>query len=139
MTDTGILLLLYADACICIGAYLHIRTFKKLIGFHLGMNISNVMGGMAAMLAGVLLIQQFPFHFTWITLVSTLIGLLVGAAFGLLFDYQTFVTGLTNGAIVGLMAPMIGTVIEMQLLFVWFVHGLFVLLLYYIYISIRRS
>ena len=139
MTDTGILLLLYVDVCISIGAYLHIRKFKKLIGFQLGMNISNVMGGMTAMLVGVLLILQFPFHFTWVTLVSTLIGLSVGAAFGLLFDYQTFVTGMANGVIVGVMAPMIGTVLEMQMLFVWFIHGLFVLLLYYIYISIRRS
>ena len=99
---------------------------RNVIGFQLGMNISIVMGGMIALLSGVLLILQFPFHFTLITIISTLAGLVAGALFGLLFDYQTFVTGLTNGIVIGLMSPMIGTVIEMPSVFVWFIHGFFV-------------
>ena len=130
---------MYVDICILFGFYLYLRRIKKLIGFQLGMNISIVMGGMIALLSGVLLILQFPFHFTLITIISTLAGLLAGALFGLLFDYQTFVTGLTNGIVVGLMSPMIGTVIEMPSLFVWFIHGFFVLSLLTIFISIRRS
>lgn len=139
MAETAILLFMYVDLCIIIGFYMYVRRIKKLIGFQLGMNISIVMGGMIALLFGVLLILQFPFHFTLITVISTLAGLLAGALFGLLFDYQTFVTGLTNGIVIGLMSPMIGTVIEMPSLFVWFAHGFFVLCLFTIVISIKRS
>lgn len=139
MAETAILLFMYLDICIFLSFYLYLRRIKKLIGFQLGMNISIVMGGMIALLSGVLLILQFPFHFTLVTIISTLAGLLTGALFGLLFDYQTFVTGLTNGIVVGLMSPMIGTVIEMPSLFVWFIHGFFVLSLITIFISIKRS
>jgi len=139
MAETAILLFIYVDICIFLGYYLYLRKIKKRIGFQLGMNISIVMGGMIALLSGILLIQQFPFHFTLITVISTMAGLLAGALFGLLFDYQTFVTGLTNGIIVGLMAPMIGTVIEMPLVFVWFIHVFFAICLCTISISIKRS
>ena len=139
MSETGILVFMYVDICILLGFYLFLCKIKKLIGFQLGMNISIVMGGMIALLSGVLLILQFPFHFTLVTVISTLAGLLTGALYGLLFDYQTFVTGLTNGIIIGLMSPMIGTVIEMPSLFIWFIHGFLVLSLFTIFISIKRS
>lgn len=139
MAETAILVFMYVDICIFLGFYLYLRRIKKLIGFQLGMNISIVMGGMIALLSGVLLILQYPFHFTLVTVISTLAGLLTGALFGLLFDYQTFVTGLTNGIIIGLMSPMIGTVIEMPSLFIWFIQGFFVLSLFTIFISIKRS
>lgn len=92
-----------------------------------------------AMLFGVLLILQFPFHFTYITILSALIGMASGALFGRLFDYQTYVTGLTNGAVVGLMAPMIGTVVEMPVMFVWSLHILFSISMMVILSSIKRS
>lgn len=133
------LIIFYVDGWIALCFYFYLRSFKKLIGFQLGMNISVAMGGMVALLSGVLLQQQYPFHFTLITLISTAVGLLVGALFGLLFDYQTFVTGLTNGAFIGLMSPMIGTVVEMPTLFSLFVHGVFALCLLTILISIKRS
>jgi len=130
---------MYADVWIILGLYSYLRKVTTIIGFQLGMNISVVMGGMAALLSGVLLIQQYPFHFTLITVVSTLIGLIVGGLFGLLFDYQTFVTGLTNGVIIGLMSPMIGTVIEMPTMFIIFMHFFFVLCFITIVVSIKRS
>ena len=130
---------MYADVWIILGLYSYLRKVTTIIGFQLGMNISMVMGGMAALLSGVLLIQQYPFHFTLITVVSTLIGLIVGGLFGLLFDYQTFVTGLTNGVIIGLMSPMIGTVIEMPTMFIIFMHFFFVLCFITIVVSIKRS
>ncbi|MEI4770521.1 hypothetical protein WAX74_12830 [Psychrobacillus sp. FJAT-51614] len=139
MEHTRILLLLYIDVCLIIGFYMYLRRIKKLIGFQLGTNISVVMGGMISLLFGVLLILQFPFHFTLITILSTSAGMIAGASFGRLFDYQTFVTGLTNGMLVGLMSPMIGTVIEMPNLFIWFMHVFFVLSLITIIISIKRS
>lgn len=139
MEHTTILLFLYMDVCLILGFYIYLRRIKKLIGFQLGMNISVVMGGMTSLTFGVLLILQFPFHFTLITIISTLAGMMAGASFGLLFDYQTFVTGLTNGMLIGLMSPMIGTVIEMPTVFVWFMHIFLVLSLITIIISIKRS
>lgn len=139
MSTNTLLLFMYADVCIFIVYYMYLRKIKKRIGFQLGMNTSIFMGGMIALLSGILLIQQFPFHFTLITVISTLAGLLAGALVGLLFDYQTYVTGLTNGIIVGLMAPMIGTVIEMPSVFVWFIHVFFIFGLFTISVSIKRS
>lgn len=139
MTDSTILILLYVDVVLTICFYLYLLRIKKRIGFQLGMNISMVMGGMTALLSGVLLILQFPFHFTLITIISTLVGLTAGALFGLLFDYQTFVTGLTNGLIIGLMSPMIGTVIELPNMFVWYIHGFFVFSFLTIFSSIKGS
>lgn len=139
MANMTILLLIYVDVVIALGLYAYLRKNKKLIGFQLGMNISMVMGGMIALLSGVLLIQQFPFHFTWITIISALIGMMAGALFGILFDYQTFVTGLTNGILVGVMSPMIGTVIDMPFIFICFIHVFFVLILLTILTSIKRS
>lgn len=137
MTTSAILM--YVDVWIVLCFYGYLLKIKKRIGFQLGMNISIVMGGMAALLSGVLLIIEFPFHFTVITIISTVVGLTVGALFGLLFDYQTFVTGLTNGIIIGLMSPMIGTVIERPTMFIIFLHGFFVFSLLTIFHSIKRS
>lgn len=130
---------LYIDGWIVLCFFLYIKKVKKLIGFQLGMNISVVMGGMGALLSGVMLLQQFPFHYTVITFVATLAGMAVGGLFGILFDYQTFVTGLTNAAFMGLMSTMIGTVIEMPILFILFLHGIFFLCLVTISLSIYRA
>jgi hypothetical protein len=73
------LIFIYTDICIALGFYVYLLRIKKRIGFQLGMNISMVMGGMTAMLAGVLLISQEPFHFIIITVISTFIGLGIGA------------------------------------------------------------
>lgn len=139
MNEFTILLFIYVDVCFILGVYLYLQKIKKLIGFQLGMNISIVMGGMSALLAGVLLIIQFPFHFTFITIISAIVGLFVGGLFGLIFDYQTFVTGLTNGILIGLMSPMIGTIIDMPSLFVRLIHFFFAISLLTIFISIKRS
>ncbi|MBO1914888.1 hypothetical protein J4G37_59940, partial [Microvirga sp. 3-52] len=82
MVKLAAMIFIYTDVCIVLGFYAYLRGIKKRIGFQLGMNISIVMGGMIAMLAGVLLITQYPFHFTFITIISTLVGLGVGALFG---------------------------------------------------------
>lgn len=139
MANMTLMLLIYVDVWIVLGLFAYLRKKKKLIGFQLGMNISIVMGGMVALLSGVLLIQQYPFHFTWITIISTLSGMMTGAFYGILFDYQTFVTGLTNGVLVGVMSPMIGTVIDMPFIFICFIHVVFVIILITILTSIRRS
>ncbi|MFP7225948.1 hypothetical protein SFC42_22940, partial [Priestia filamentosa] len=86
-------------------AYLFLFKVRKLIGFQLGMNISNLAGGFFAIVTGIILIYQFPLHFVPITIITTVIGMVVGALFGGLFDYQTLLTGMINGLMMGVMAP----------------------------------
>ncbi|MET1030732.1 hypothetical protein [Domibacillus tundrae] len=131
--------LICLDIFLYVGFFIYLSRKRKLIGIQLGMNISQVMGGIAALLSGIVLILAFPFHFTLITIVSTMIGVFTGALFGLLFDYQTFMTGLTNGMMVGLMAPMIGSVLDIPGQIIWLVHGLFFACLILVMISIQRS
>ncbi|WP_203362780.1 hypothetical protein [Bacillus sp. REN10] len=139
MSQSVFLFLLYMDVCIGVAFYSYVFRMRRFIGFQLGMNISLLMGGMAAILSGVLLIVQYPFHYTLITILSTLIGAAVGALFGLVFDDQTFMTGWTNGMMIGLMAPMIGTVVEGMDLFILFIHVLLVMSVWLMYISVKRS
>ncbi len=131
--------LLFIDVLLYSVFFVYAFRKKKLIGIQLGMNISQVMGGTAALLSGIVLVLEFPFHFTLITVVSTITGILTGALFGLLFDYQTFLAGLTNGMIAGLMAPMIGSALDMPGQVVWLVHGIFFSCLVLIMIFIQRS
>ena len=89
------------------------------------MNIAMVIGGMIAIASGIILISQYPFHYTEITIVSAMIGMIVGGVFGAMFDYQTFMTGFTNGLMTGIMAPMIGAVIDNSSKFILFIEFLF--------------
>lgn len=131
--------LLGVDLLLYIALFLYTFRKKKLIGIQLGMNISQVMGGVAALLAGIVLILQFPFHFTLITIISAAAGIITGTLFGMLFDYQTVLTGVTNGFMVGLMAPMLGSILDVPGQVIWFVHGLFFSCVILIVISIQRS
>lgn len=81
---------------------------RKLIGFHLGMNIAMVAGGGMALGTGVLLIYEFPFYYMEVTVIAALTGMLVGSLFGGMFDSQTLLTGYISGLMTGMMAPMIG-------------------------------
>ncbi|WP_050181962.1 hypothetical protein [Domibacillus robiginosus] len=139
MKEITLAYLLAIDLLLYSILFVYVFRRKKLIGIQLGMNISQVMGGVAALLAGIVFILLFPFHFTLITIISAAIGVAAGAAFGLLFDYQTCLAGLTNGFIVGLMAPMLGSVLDMPGQLIWFIHGLFLFCILFIVISIQRS
>lgn len=81
---------------------------RKLIDFHLGMNIAMVAGGGLALGTGVLLIYEFPVYYMEVTVVAALTGMLVGSLFGGIFDNQTLLTGYISGLMTGMMAPMIG-------------------------------
>ncbi|AXI10098.1 hypothetical protein CUC15_14680 [Oceanobacillus zhaokaii] len=118
-------LFFYGNFLLAAILYYYLYRIRKLIGFQLGMNIAMVIGGMIAVASGILLISQYPFHYTEITIVSTLIGMIVGGAFGAMFDYQTFLTGFTNGLMIGIMAPMIGAVIDNNSTFILFIEFLF--------------
>ncbi|MFT4412460.1 hypothetical protein ACLM5H_01245 [Fredinandcohnia humi] len=119
--------------------YFYLYRGRKLIGFQLGMNIAIIIGGMMAIVSGVLLIIQFPFHFTEVTIASTLIGIMIGAIFGAMFDYQTFLSGFANGLMMGIMAPMIGAVVDSSVRYVLLVELLYIASVILVAISRKRS
>jgi hypothetical protein len=101
-------LLLYSNLVLAAVLFFYLQRRRRLIGFHLGMNIAMVMGGGLAILTGVILIYLYPLHFMEVTVISILTGILAGSVFGALFDYQTLMTGYINGLMMGIMAPMVG-------------------------------
>ncbi|MEH7239235.1 hypothetical protein [Bacillus sp. JJ1562] len=119
--------------------YLYLYKVRKLIGFQLGMNIAIIIGGMMAIVSGILLIIQFPFHYTEVTIASTLLGMIIGGIYGAMFDYQTFLTGFTNGLMMGIMSPMIGAVIDNRDTFVLLMEGLYLASIFLVIISRKGS
>lgn len=132
-------LIIYGNFVVALLLYIFIFQRRKVMDLQLGINISIVAGGMIALTTGVLLIFQYPFHYTLITIIATLLGIGVGGVFGALFDYQTFLTGLVNGLMLGLMAPMIGAIITDQILFIIVIEGFFLLVITMIIIAIKKS
>lgn len=139
MHDTFVGLTLYGNFIIIFLLFGLIYRYRKLICFQQGINISIIVGGMAALNTGVLLIFQFPFQFTLITIFATLVGMGVGGVFGAIFDYQTFLTGFINGLTLGLMAPMIGSILNNQVLFIIVIEILLLFTTGLIIRSIRKT
>lgn len=131
--------LLYGNLLLLAITYLYLFHIRKLIGFQLGMNITNMAGGFITIVTGVILIYQFPMQFVAVTIVTTMIGMIVGALFGGLFDYQTLLTGYANGLMMGLMAPMIGAVAKNSVIFLFFLEGMFILSLLLFVLSARHT
>lgn len=126
-------ILLYGNFIVAFICYIYLFNRRKLIGFHLGMNIAMVTGGGLAILTGVLLINRFPLHYLEITIATTLTGMIVGSLFGGMFDYQTLLTGYINGLLMGIMAPMVGAATSDSIIFILsleiFIIGSFSMLL----------
>ncbi|MCG7337246.1 hypothetical protein MHZ95_18475 [Sporosarcina sp. ACRSM] len=139
MANGVISILIYIDLLLVSFFYLYLRKRKEQISYTLGMTSSMAVGGLTALLTGILLIMQFPFHFTYITMFSALIGGFVGAFYGRLVDRGLFVLGLTNGIMIGLMAPMIGTVIEMPVPFIGVLHVFFIGCILTIFWTLKRT
>jgi hypothetical protein len=118
--------LLYGNILLIALAYMYFYKLRKLIGFQLGMNITNVAGGFSAVITGVILIYQFPLRFVLVTIFTTLVGMLIGALYGGLFDYQTLLTGYGNGLMMGIMAPMIGAAAKSNIVFIYFLEAVFI-------------
>lgn len=131
--------LLYGNFLFILVAYVYLFKVRKLIGFQLGMNISNVAGGFIAIATGVILIYQFPFQFVLVTFFSAFVGMLIGGLFGALFDYQTMLTGYSNGLMMGIMAPMVGAAAKNSMLFLGFMEVVFFVTICLIIASARSS
>ncbi|MBM6618203.1 hypothetical protein JR050_11090 [Bacillus sp. RD4P76] len=119
--------------------FLYLSKIRKLIGFQLGMNITMMAGGFFSISAGVILIYQYPLKFVYVTIGTTVIGMVIGAIFGSLFDYQTLLTGYINGLMMGVMAPMIGAVAQNNLIFLGFIEVLFISSTILISLSAKRT
>ena len=130
---------LYGNIVLTAVTYLYLFKLRKLIGFQLGMNIANMAGGFFAIVTGVILIYQFPLKFVMITILVTIVGMLVGALFGGLFDYQTLMTGYTNGLMMGIMAPMVGAAAKNSLIFLTFIELIFLISLTLLVLSAKHS
>lgn len=125
---------------ICISlAYIYLFKIRKLIGFQLGMNIAVIIGGFFSIVAGIVLIYEFPFHFTLITIICTLTGMLLGSLFGALFDFQTLLTGYVNGLMMGIMAPMVGAAAKQSMPFLYFSEIVFMISIVLIISSAKQS
>ncbi|TKD71112.1 hypothetical protein FBF83_10650 [Pseudalkalibacillus hwajinpoensis] len=131
--------ILYGNFLMTILGYYYVFKHRKLIGFQLGMNISTIVGGMGAITSGILLIYQYPFQFIWITIISALIGIILGTVFGGMFDYQTLLTGYGNGMMMGLMAPMIGASANNSLLFIGLIEVIFGISFILLVLAVRNS
>lgn len=103
------------------------------------MNISIMTGGYFSIIVGVILIYQFPLKFVFITIVTAIIGMVTGAVFGALFDYQTLLIGYINGLMIGIMAPMVGATAQNNLLFLSLIELLFIFSLLFISLSAKRT
>ena len=113
---------LYGNFIVAFISYIYLFKRRKLIGFHLGMNIAMVSGGGLAFITGVLLINRFPLHYLEITIATTLTGMIIGSLFGGMFDYQTLLTGYINGLLMGIMAPMVGAAASDSIVFILFLE-----------------
>ncbi|QVY62466.1 hypothetical protein [Cytobacillus gottheilii] len=131
--------LLYGNLVLILFLYLYLNKIRKLIGFQLGMNISMLAGGFGAIATGVILIYQFPLKFVIITMMTAVIGMLIGGLFGALFDYQTLLTGYINGLMMGIMAPMVGAAANTSILFLSFVEAVFLLSLLLVLLSAKNT
>jgi len=131
--------LFYGNLLILAVTYMYLYKNRKLIGFQLGMNLSNMAGGFIAIVTGVILIYQFPLKFVTITIITTLIGMAVGALFGSLFDYQTLLTGYANGLMMGIMAPMIGAAAKNNEIFLVFLEGVYIFSLFLLVLSVKHT
>jgi hypothetical protein len=139
MRELSFVLILYINLVLFALLYVYVHLHRRLVGFHLGMNIAMALGGMVALSTGIFLIFQYPFHFTAITMVATLGGMGAGALFGALFDYQTMLTGLINGMMMGIMAPMLGAILTDPYFFTVVLEVFICLIIVALFAAVKRS
>ncbi|AJS58834.1 hypothetical protein [Paenibacillus sp. IHBB 10380] len=89
-------------------AYIYLNKLRKIIGYHLGMNIAMTTSGVYGLAIGAVLGAQYHQSSSVVTIATTLLAVLIGVLFGSLIDYQTLVAGVTSGIMSGLMGPMLG-------------------------------
>lgn len=125
--------LLYANVLFTALLYVYLKSKRELFHRQDGANIATVAGGFIALLCGVILMYQFPFHFVVVTIITTLIGMITGASFGALFHYEALLTGYSHGMMLGIMSPMIGAAAKNSLVFLIFLEICFLFSFAFVY------
>lgn len=119
--------------------YLYVRVNRKKIGFQHAMNATMLIAGLTAFYLGIVLSLQYPNSPEWVFLVAPGTGMLAGAWFGALFDYQTAITGVVHGLMMGLMAPMVGMIWNQPLLLLLIAEGFYLLSLSFVALSVKQT
>lgn len=101
--------------------YLFLMRFRKMIGCHIGMNITMTMSGLIGIATGLVLVYQFPSSYAAVTIISTLVAVIIGVLFGALGDFQTMISGGISGFMAGIMGPMLGAMNDRPLLLLTFI------------------
>lgn len=125
--------LLYANVMLMVILYVYLKSKSEIYRMQDGSNIATIAGGFLALLCGVILMYQFPFHFVAVTMVTTLIGMITGASFGALFHNEALLTGYSHGMMLGIMAPMIGAAAKNSLVFLLFLEACFLFSCVFVY------
>lgn len=114
--------------------YLYLYKYRRLISYHFGMNMAMTASGVIGLATGIVLGHQMPHHYTFITIGTILLAVLMGILFGAMVDYQTVLTGVSTGIMAGLMGPMIGAMADQPMAIILFstllVYGSLALLCY---------
>ncbi|WP_035178009.1 hypothetical protein [Alkalihalobacterium bogoriense] len=129
MIGTILWVLFYVNFVFAGLTYQYLFKKRKLIGYHLGMNVAMTPTGIISIASGLILIYHFPFQFTEMTILTTIIGIAIGVLFGSLVEYQTVIMGVTSGVMSGIMAPMIGDMAQHSLILIGFTQSLVFILL----------
>lgn len=128
---------LYGNFLIAGMVYRHLYKSRKLVGYHLGMNIAMTPSGVVSLVTGLILIQQFPAHYATVTIITTTVGIVIGVIFGAMVDYQTLLMGFSGGIMSGIMAPMIGDMSGNSLYLIVYAELLLIVSFVMLYYSIR--
>ncbi len=128
----------YANALLTAGLYLYARSRRQMMGFQDGIHIAQMASGFIALICGVVLIYQFPFHYVNVTIASTLIGMAAGVIFGALFHHEALLSGYAHGMMMGLMSPMIGAAAKNSFPFLLFVELFFMFSLVFVFHFIKK-
>lgn len=105
-------------------SYLSFYKYRKVIGYHLGMNIAMTSSGVMGIGTGIILGYLYPDYYAIVTIVTTMVAMITGMVFGALVDYQTLLTGVSSGIMSGIMSPMLGAHTSQPLILIVFATAL---------------
>ncbi|MBM7693053.1 hypothetical protein JOC77_002492 [Peribacillus deserti] len=91
--------------------YTLLRRRKKVMGLSSGMNTAMFMPLFFSLFFSFMLMEQFPFNYVQNVFLSVTGSMCIGWVFGRLKDEQTLIIGIANGAVMGMMTPMLAGVV----------------------------
>ncbi|WP_035101353.1 hypothetical protein [Aneurinibacillus terranovensis] len=104
-----------------ISCYKFLKRYRRVIDCHTGMNVAMTASGTLGLVTGMILMYQFPVHYSMITIFTTLIAIVIGILFGALGDLQSIIAGASGGIMVGIMSPMIEAMADQPFILIIFI------------------